>query len=1168
MSSSTMLPGFSKLEINDIMHLPRDYDLGGLVSNRYGNGNRDRNGYHRGIGSTGTPDRASPKGLGAATPTRSRNGDVYWNGYKLRKSPEEDVSRYQFWPNAMAMGSFIGKTFIQMLGGACEYGEDLSRVDRNGMSEGYGKSYLAFDFVRELLVIRGRLRLGGSLPPALRPIDAELSFDDIASNGIRIETVPRIFRRSGRETRGQEVTVTVGTRRPPKFFTVFEEFEKLMGASKSKRMPYRRRATAMDFANAGGAGERDVGPINAIPEGPCAYPTFWNTWRWVFDLTDAEHGKLRACIRRFQTLAETEPNMDLLVRGEPRWDIRKLDADNYAKLYGLPDLSAVRFSTRTLIEGLIAHGKLRPGDVTLLLHALRENAVVQAFQDRILESLYSEERIRNVSAIVRGKARFLRHVPPKCLDHLVMIRTVLVTPTRILIGPPQQEPSNSVTRRYSDKLDGIIRVQFADEEDALFVADYTKQADSLRPDVGPMARVRRALQHGIVIGGQRFLPVASSASQQKERAIWFINPKLIDGLELRKWMGSVEEKIVAKHAARMGLPFSTSRIVHLDVHMGPVMADVERNGFTFTDGVGIAGSAVMTEAARALGATYGINSTPSAIQFRLGGAKGVLACWPNMVGEHEIRLRKSNIKFESNLTDLNVVRLAKHQTAFLNRQFIMIMCANGVPGQVVLDLFKDAITHIKGLRDRVRRKEVTKEDYKLIGQCSEFPLSALIKAGFHDNPMVLDICSIIETRALQDLKWRARVQMPGGVFLIACLIGISDESGTLKEGEVFCQFQERDDEPPKFVTAEVISGDVRRAWAVDRPELRHLKNVIVFSTQGKRDLPNMLGGGDLDGDDYTLIWDPRFVKSLTVYGAMNYTAPPPITKAHVTQADLNEASGRADGDVIELTIAQNFVQYILNDVLGQVDNTHLALSDIGSPFDEDCLHLSEVHSVVSGRRKKVADVTTAGQAAVLDPKIKPKFWPDFMDRVQPDPHFRPSDIKDVDYPVDERLSEFPIYKSLLKRLEPIKAQFEHAMQYDMRRYKVYECEIPSGIALRNKRRKRARDQNLNEPLRDSYNSHVAAARAAAFEAIQHISFKSRLTPAQVVARHCYALTYEKEHVERWEEQQRHGEWGGGGGDKTEEEKVNGANELRRAPMVSFAWCFWQELVELANMALL
>lgn len=50
-----------------------------------------------------------------------------------------------------------------------------------------------------------------------------------------------------------------------------------------------------------------------------------------------------------------------------------------------------------------------------------------------------------------------------------MIRTVLVTPARLVISPPQQERSNSVTRRYADSIDGIIRVQFADEEDNLFV---------------------------------------------------------------------------------------------------------------------------------------------------------------------------------------------------------------------------------------------------------------------------------------------------------------------------------------------------------------------------------------------------------------------------------------------------------------------------------------------------------------------------------------------------------------------------------------------------------------------------------------------------------------------------------------------------------------------------
>lgn len=50
-----------------------------------------------------------------------------------------------------------------------------------------------------------------------------------------------------------------------------------------------------------------------------------------------------------------------------------------------------------------------------------------------------------------------------------MIRTVQVTPTRVLVGPPQPETSNSVTRRYADKLDAIIRVQFVDEGERLYV---------------------------------------------------------------------------------------------------------------------------------------------------------------------------------------------------------------------------------------------------------------------------------------------------------------------------------------------------------------------------------------------------------------------------------------------------------------------------------------------------------------------------------------------------------------------------------------------------------------------------------------------------------------------------------------------------------------------------
>lgn len=116
------------------------------------------------------------------------------------------------------------------------------------------------------------------------------------------------------------------------------------------------------------------------------------------------------------------------------------------------------------------------------------------------------------------------------------------------------------------------------------------------------------------------------------------------------------------------------------------------------------------------------------------------------------------------------------------------------------------------------------------------------------------------------------------------------------------------------------------------------------------------------------------------------------------------------------------------------------------------------------------------------------------------------------------------------------------MQHDMRQYRVFEPEIPAGIALRNKRRKRAKQTELTvcsashlfgqsqadvqEPLRDSYTVHVKGARLACLNAIDGlgVGFRTSLSKEQVVARHCYALTFEKEYVEEWESQLKAGQW--------------------------------------------
>lgn len=101
------------------------------------------------------------------------------------------------------------------------------------------------------------------------------------------------------------------------------------------------------------------------------------------------------------------------------------------------------------------------------------------------------------------------------------------------------------------------------------------------------------------------------------------------------------------------------------------------------------------------------------------GAKGVLAWWPNLAEANEIRMRPSQVKFTSNLKELNVVRVAKYQVAFLNRQFIMIMEALGVPQGLFVQIFQKAIHTTKGLCDRVKAGCSTADDFQLMsGLCN------------------------------------------------------------------------------------------------------------------------------------------------------------------------------------------------------------------------------------------------------------------------------------------------------------------------------------------------------------------------------------------------------------------------------------------------------------------
>ena len=49
--------------------------------------------------------------------------------------------------------------------------------------------------------------------------------------------------------------------------------------------------------------------------------------------------------------------------------------------------------------------------------------------------------------------------------------------------------------------------------------------------------------------------------------------------------------------------------------------------------------------------------------------------------------------------------------------------------------------------------------------------------------------------------------------------------------------------------------------------------------------------------------------------------------------------------------------------------------------------------------------------------------------------------------------------------------------------------------------------------------HVRGARDADLAAVEGMTFRTSVPKEQVVARHCYALTFEREHVEAYERSQ-------------------------------------------------
>jgi hypothetical protein len=164
-------------------------------------------------------------------------------------------------------------------------------------------------------------------------------------------------------------------------------------------------------------------------------------------------------------------------------------------------------------------------------------------------------------------------------------------------------------------------------------------------------------------------------------------------------------------------------------------------------------------------------------------------------------------------------------------------------------------------------------------------------------------------------------------------------------------------------------GDLRVVTAIDRPELRHLLNVVVLNVDPVGpSLSVACSGGDLDGDMFSCIWYSPLV-------------PP---KSHeISPMDYGGIAERAklSAPPVHSSAEEFFVRVLSNECLGRVAHMHLALCDqlpLGA-LDVTAIALAEAQSLAVDYPKTMVPPQVPKNALDM---INENGYPDFMEKKQ------------------------------------------------------------------------------------------------------------------------------------------------------------------------------------------
>ncbi|KIW68261.1 hypothetical protein PV04_04218 [Phialophora macrospora] len=366
--------------------------------------------------------------------------------------------------------------------------------------------------------------------------------------------------------------------------------------------------------------------------------------------------------------------------------------------------------------------------------------------------------------------------------------------------------------------------------------------------------------------------------------------------------------------SRWSLGFSKTRpTVELDrhefLHLPDKLGDepVEEPGGKRAHQVMNDGCALISYSlARAVWAAYGREGeVPSAFQGRISGAKGLWIVdyqgrFPDVsqrgfwiqVSDSQLKIKphpRERIDADATQRTFEVLNFARDCTpAYLNKQLVTILEDRRVPRRVFREaLEEDVKSYSESLTDALsdnRRLELwmqehgyysLSEDVKFLGSFparKKHQVKPLLHAGFH--PLNCEQLMECATDLLKDHMARYLEKMWIKLPYSTSVYCAPDPCDVLAEDEVFLSSPAPLVDPRTGISETALdnimvlvarnpahlASDIQLRKAVYKHELRNYKNVILFSTRGKKSTAALLSGGDYDGDVVTCIWDPRFTE--------------------------------------------------------------------------------------------------------------------------------------------------------------------------------------------------------------------------------------------------------------------------------------------------------------------